>query len=508
MNSFAFPRLLCRFFSVSVGLAVCLGCMGSAARAQSIVDPGFETGTLSSWQTVVFGSQGSVTVGPAAHSGRYGLTQGPNNNAEVAYQDVLGLVPGQTYLVSAWVASSSTNTGSITLAVHDTEGGNWQSTGLTPSNFWQRVSQAYTVNGTGALRIHLYENQGPETTYWDDVTLTPVPPVNAGFETGTLGPWQTAVFGSTGSVAVGTVAHAGNYGLTQGPNNGSEVAYQDLTGLLPGQTYLVSAWVRSSTATSSTVTLAVHGFNAGTWVSTDFVPTTAWGQISQSFTVGSNGILRVHLYENAGPETTYWDDVSVIPLPPVNAGFESGQLSPWQTGNGTVSTVGTVAHSGTYGLTQSAGNAAQVTFQDVYGLTPGQTYLVSAWVLSSATTNSTVTLAVHDTLGHGWVSNTITPTTTWQPVSQAYTADSTGALRIHLYTNPGTEVTYWDDVTVSNTSGQAAAALWAGDTAVWGGFNNVDLWADPFFLSLSPATPAKEYIRLNGQVIATENASH
>ena len=117
-----------------------------------------------------------------------------------------------------------------------------------------------------------------------------------------------------------------------------------------------------------------------------------------------------------------------------------------------------------------------------------------------------MTLAVHDTLGNGWMSNTLTPTTGWQFFSQTYTVNGTGALRIHLYTNPGSEVTYWDDVALSSTNGQSPSSLFAGDTALWGGFNNADLWGNSPFLSISPSSPSKEYIRLNGQPIAIENA--
>src|SRR5690348_13500566 len=42
---------------------------------------------------------------------------------------------------------------------------------MYPGTSWQRISQAYTVDSTSAMRIHLFENPGPETSYWDEVTI-------------------------------------------------------------------------------------------------------------------------------------------------------------------------------------------------------------------------------------------------------------------------------------------------------------------------------------------------
>lgn len=76
------------------------------------------------------------------------------------------------------------------LWLHDVQGGNSVQLGITPTTNWQQVSLPYTVDSTGKLRIHLYQFAGSETTYWDEVALTPVPPVNPGFETGSLGAWN------------------------------------------------------------------------------------------------------------------------------------------------------------------------------------------------------------------------------------------------------------------------------------------------------------------------------
>jgi hypothetical protein len=452
---------------------------------------GFETASGGPWQGWGIG------IGTTSHSGSYGLYEVPNSSDDVAFQDLYGLSPGQTYLVSVWVAASASNAGTVTLAIHDTQGNGLVSTTLTPATSWQQFSQAYTVTGNGSMRIHLYENAGSETTYWDDVTLVPVPPVNPGFETGSLMPWQAG----GGGINIATAKiHTGSHSLSEYIGSGSTVAYQDVYGLTPGQSYVVSVWVSASSSTSGQVQLALA--NNINWAQTVITPGTSWQQISQLFTVGSDGWMRIHLYDLGGPETVYWDDVAVVPVPPVNAGFESGSIAPWQ---GWGIAIGRIAHSGTYGVTESATNSNDVAFQDVYGVTPGQTYVVSAWVLSSSSSSGQVQLMAHDTQGGGVVANTITPGTSWQQISVSFTADATTAMRIHLWELTGTETTYWDDVTVSGSFSNHLWSNLAPDPQGITGINGLNVWENLGFNSVSPAEPTKEYVRLNGQVIAIEN---
>jgi hypothetical protein len=163
---------------------------------------------------------------------------------------------------------------------------------------------------------------------------------------------------------------------------------------------------------------------------------------------------------------TYWDDVSVTPLPP-NGDFETASLSPWAIAGGNA-VVGTVSHSGGYAATLGGTTTQSWIYQDVAGLIPGQQYQVTAWVKSNTSSTNGVEVWLHDTQEAGIAYTEISPTANWQQITTLFTATNTGKLRIHLVQIPGTaETTYWDDIAVSPVSGStmSASALSAPATA-------------------------------------------
>lgn len=266
----------------------------------------FETGSLGPW--LIIGGNGSV--GTVAHTGRFGATLGGTTTQSWIYQDVAGLIPGQMYVVSTWVQSSLAQNNGVTVALHDTQGNGAVYNSVAATTGWQLVSTAFTATSTGKLRIHLVQNPGTaELTYWDDVTVTPVPP-NGDFETGILSPWAIA----GGNASIGTTAHTGVYGATLGGTTTQSWIYQDVAGLVPGQQYQVTAWVSSDSATTNGVSVWLHDTQGNGVSGTVISPTTAWQQITALFTATSTGKLRIHLVQYAGTaETTYWDDVAVVP---------------------------------------------------------------------------------------------------------------------------------------------------------------------------------------------------
>ncbi len=74
-------------------------------------------------------------------------------------------------------------------------------------------------------------------------------------------------------------------------------------------------------------------------------------------------------------------------------------------------------------------------------------------------------LWAHDTAGGNAITTSfITPGTSWQRLSLIFTADSTNAIRIHLYYNAGSGTIYYDDVLV-----QALGAAGSGTTHIFTG---------------------------------------
>ncbi len=442
---------------------------------------GFETGMLSPWNGYIpAGATGSMNVSvSAARSGNYGLIQGPNSASESTWQTIGGLTPGQSYLASAWVALGAGTPGTAYLSADDSTGANpCTSEVITPQAAWQPISCAYTVTTDEALSLQLVENAGQFSTYWDDAALTPLPPVNGGFETGNLGQyWLTYLpQGGTGSFGVSSLAaHSGSYGLVQGPNSAEEAVYQTITGLVPGQPYVISAWVMLGSGTGEVFLYAQDTGSSSSCGTPLVTATTQWQQISCVYTATSFQAVTVFLAQNWGPFSTYWDDVALTPVPPVNGGFESGAFTaPWTSvffngGTGSINVSTAAAYSGTYGLVEGPNSAGEEARQNVYGIVPGQTYVVSGWVMLASGSAGSVYLTVDDTTGaNGCSTSGFTPTTIWTQISCAYTANSTQAMTIHIGANAGAFSTYWDDVQVTGSL----------TDNIWENFVPTSLWAD------------------------------
>jgi hypothetical protein len=135
--------------------------------------------------------------------------------------------------------------------------------------------------------------------------------VDPGFEDSNLDDWPSFL---AVRVAVATDrARTGLHSLAQTDGDGS--VYQDIKGLEPGKSYLVSAWVSASPGATSTAQIAL--WDPGTNVLTEsppFHPGTEWQLLTHSMAASSSGTLRLHLFRRGGTGSIYWDDVSVSVL--------------------------------------------------------------------------------------------------------------------------------------------------------------------------------------------------
>ena len=130
---------------------------------------------------------------------------------------------------------------------------------------------------------------------------------NPGFEDGDLAPWST----NGVQAAISTAhAHAGEHSLIE--TGGAGTVYQDINGLQPGRTYTLSAWVSAAPGAGTTAQLTIYNPTNNTAVSSPSVRCDpAWQYLSESFIVGREGAVRIHLVRGPGAGSVYWDDVHI-----------------------------------------------------------------------------------------------------------------------------------------------------------------------------------------------------
>lgn len=142
--------------------------------------------------------------------------------------------------------------------------------------------------------------------------LEPVPGkvTDPGFESGDPSYW-TPFLGVRATIAM-SEAHSGTRRMAESEGEGS--SYQDVSGLQPGQSYRVSAWVSASPGASAGAYVAVYdvGANVATF-SPQVHPDQKWQMLSHVVTVSQKGTLRIHLFRTKGAGTIYWDDVDIQP---------------------------------------------------------------------------------------------------------------------------------------------------------------------------------------------------
>ncbi len=150
---------------------------------QSIVENGgFETGDFTGWtlvgDTITWHAICNVVATDAdypgvVHSGNFGALLGQNGYAATLSQ-TLATMPGQVYLVSFWLDNPESGSGQQFSAY-------WDGAELTnlcepPAFTWSNVQCVVLAEDTNATLEFAAEND-PHYFGFDDVTVTPVPPV-------------------------------------------------------------------------------------------------------------------------------------------------------------------------------------------------------------------------------------------------------------------------------------------------------------------------------------------
>ncbi len=281
--------------------------------------------------------------------------------------------------------------------------------------------------------------------------------LNGGFESGATN-WNWATSG--GAVASysidSTVSHSGysSLKLTNSSAAGANVYgtfYQNISGLTVGNTYYISAWVKGSGVGSS----AQIETNPN-WATRLTLPsgTYDWTQVQLSFVAAATTVPILFAMDD--PTTALWiDDVSVTATNSLigNGGFEGGTSGwNWLTSGGANASYAidsSTSHSGGASLkltdsTAAGANIYGTFYQNITGLTVGNTYYISAWVKGTGVGSVAQIQANPD-----WSTRLTLPSGTydWTQVRLSFVAQATTAPVLFAVQDP-TSALWIDDVTV------------------------------------------------------------
>jgi chitinase len=235
----AFAALLAALV-VAATMTVALNASRAHADSNLVVNPGFETGSLSPWSCDA--GTGSVVTSPV-HSGSDALAGAADNSDDAQCTQTIAVQPNSAYTLSAYVEGAYVYIGAT----------GYSSTWTPSATSYQQLSTSFTTGAsTTSVQIYLHGWYGQGTYYADDVSLigpggqTQVPPVPSGL----------AVSGTTSSsVSLSWSASSGatGYNVYRG---GSKVAsvtgtsYTD-TGLSASTTYSYAVSATNSAGESA-----------------------------------------------------------------------------------------------------------------------------------------------------------------------------------------------------------------------------------------------------------------
>jgi hypothetical protein len=269
---------------------------------------GFETGVLAPWTP--FGTTTLAVNNSLTRTGTHSLSESGASGG--VFTDISGLENGQFYHITAFARSGPASTAAVGLYIHDTVGGNSVIDGVRVplSSSWNLFSLNFAADTTLRARIHLLYSGGTGQVSWDDVQLLPGAVFD--FENARLDGWNA--FGSAVSTLTTAVANSGSISLQE--TGGTGGVYNDISGLLPGELYRISARGRSAPGTSSQAILWVHDTTSVNATAGPLVTpsSTSWDSYGTNFVATNTGKVRVHLQSIGGSGTIYWDDVQLTKL--------------------------------------------------------------------------------------------------------------------------------------------------------------------------------------------------
>jgi hypothetical protein len=289
----------------------------------------FDSGTFAPWSTIaVKGGKVNYTAydtpaGTAEQGSWYGASNTSTGGGSI-YQDAsTSTSPGQSYTFSIWIRSATTATVTGTAALYGL-GGTLEvgATNFSVGDGWKLVSVPLDITKTGhtSLRAQVYENTTGVTYFYDGAQLINDDLDNASFGAGTFSPWSTiAVKGGKVNYAAydtpaGTAEQGSWYGASNTSTGGGSIYQDAAVTTSPGQSYTFSIWIRSSTSTTVTGTIAIYGLG-GTLedAGTNFSVGAGWALVSVPLDVTKAGhsTIRAQVYENTTGVTYFFDGAAL-----------------------------------------------------------------------------------------------------------------------------------------------------------------------------------------------------
>ncbi|PIZ46503.1 hypothetical protein COY32_03175, partial [candidate division WWE3 bacterium CG_4_10_14_0_2_um_filter_41_14] len=345
---------------------------------------------------------------------------------------------------------------------------NWQNQ-LTAANAWTKVTGDFkTSSGVSVVTLFLVRahTTGTETTYFDNITLTPNSVDNGGME-GTLtseapSGWVEAWNAGTGSAET-SAQHSGSqaYKYTHdGTTSSGGIRMSSAMAIDDNSWYLVSFWGKADSGFSLTGSL-----NGGEGGGLSATLTTSWLKFSY-VKKGSdfNGTVgyadKLAFYTGSASKVFYIDDVSVTPLSNVATSFKAwtpvtdtgsnAELVPTGHFDSNITGWSTLATTGYSYETFEWSNGKLHAVNDlvtntpyfgyanspVFSVTAGKQYLVEFDLVNNAGTLPQFTIASSDQ-GGGITSESYVPSTVGhnRKVFNGITSSGSGRFFFNNYNN-------------------------------------------------------------------------
>jgi endo-1,4-beta-xylanase len=327
----------------TLAVAVCVLLSSAAAQAQTVVQHGWEDGSLQGWSP--FGAPVLTNVVGVAHTGDHSLLTSNRtatfNGPSLDLQPLL--MPGTAYEVSAWVrlaAGEAATTVKMTVqrtptggsATFDSVTGN---VAVTDAG-WTLVQGVYAFAGSvSGLRLYIESASATAAYHVDDFAIRVVPaagcsdpPDTSGmrsdFESGTPEGWGPRI--GRESVTVTTAdAHGGTHGLlTTGRQAAFDGAAINAAGkLCNGSRYVVSVWVKMAPNEPNTqIRVSLQRRFAGattfhTVIGNTTVTAGAWVRLRATYDMVLNyEALTLYVESNGGTASFLIDDFELRFVPP------------------------------------------------------------------------------------------------------------------------------------------------------------------------------------------------